>query len=146
MGHHAGPVILDASFVVHALVNPLAPTMYRRLRDLQTGGELVVHVPSLWRYEVTNAMYRSLATGQIGIDDFERSLNTAFALPLVYHDEREMHARAAALALDLGQPAAYDAHYLTLMERLDLPMLTADRRLHAAALARFPGVELVAVE
>ena len=105
----------------------------------------MVHVPSLWRYEITNAMYRSLAAGQIHVDDLERSLNTAFALPLVYHDEREMHVRAAALALELGQPATYDAHYLTLVEQLHLPMLTADRRLHAAALARFPGIELVPI-
>jgi len=48
------------------------------------------------------------------------------------------HHRALEIASRLKLPATYDAHYLALVERLGVELVTADRRLFAAARRAFP--------
>ena len=55
------------------------------------------------------------------------------SLGIVLHQTPGLHGRALKLASQLGQGAAYDAHYMVLAENLGCDLWTADRRFHRAA-------------
>lgn len=135
---------IDANVVVHALGTQAAPELAARIVAWTRAGR-VFAVPSLWRYEVTNGLYRSANGGVVEPSQLPRILAAFWELPIVYHDEVDLHERAAAIALALRSGAAYDAHYLALSERLSIPFYTCDARLYNAARHRFPLVELVPI-
>lgn len=136
---------MDANVVVHAFGTRIAPRLAGTVAEwIDSGGTF--HVPSLWRYEVTNALYRAASGGLIDASHLGERLNLMWELPLTYHDEIVLHERAAAIALSLRSGAAYDAHYLALVERLSIPFYTSDVRLHGPASKLFPNIELVPVE
>lgn len=137
-------ICIDANVVVHALGTKVAPDLAARI-VAWTRSHRVLHVPSLWRYEVTNGLYRSANGGTIEASQLPRILAAFWDLPLVYHDEVDLHERAAAIALGLKSGAAYDAHYLALIERLSIPFYTCAARLYNAAHHRFPTIELVPI-
>lgn len=74
-----------------------------------------------------------------------RILATFWELPIIYHDEVDLHERAATIAMGLRSGAAYDAHYLALTERLSIPFYTCDAKLYNAAHHRFPTIELLPI-
>jgi len=100
-------------------------------------------VPSLLRYEVTNAVYRSARqelfseTTAIGI------IQSLDLLPVRFIDNIDLNVAAFEIAKELDLPAAYDAHYLALAQRERAVLFTADRRLVRAALPRFSFVRYV---
>lgn len=138
-------LIVDANVFVLGYLNPAALPALALLETWKTAG-VRFHVPSLWRYEVTNALYRNVKAGATTVDRGRRSLAQILSLPVEYHDELELHAEATAIALQLNAGAAYDAHYLALARRLDVPFYTADAKLHGPASKLFPNVELVPIE
>ena len=138
-------LIVDANVFVHGVTNPGAANIRKRLAEWQSP-KFEFHMPSLWRYEVTNAIYRSIKAGLTSVESGRVSREELLALPVEYHDERELHAEATAIALRLNAGAAYDAHYLALARRLDIPFYTADAKLHGPASKLFPNIELVPVE
>ena len=139
-----GHICLDANVVVHGSGMHVAPRLAGTIAGWADAGS-TFHVPSLWRYEVTNALYRAAGGGLIDASHLGARLNLIWALPLTYHDELVLHERAAAIALALRSGAAYDAHYLALSERLSIPFYTCDARLYNAARHRFPLVELLPI-
>ena len=139
------PLIVDANVFVHGVTNPGAVKIRERLAVWQSP-EFEFHMPSLWRYEVTNAIYRSVRAGLTSAESGHVSREEILALPVEYHDESELHAEAAAIAARLHAGAAYDAHYLALAKRLGLPFYTADAKLHGPASKLFPNIELIPVE
>lgn len=137
-------ICVDANIIVYGLASKRAPELVVRITGWVDQGR-VFHVPSLWRYEVTNALYRSVKAETVEATRLPELLSTAWELPVVYHDEFPLHERATSIALDLGSGAAYDAHYLALTERLSIPFYTCDARLYNAARHHFPLVELVPI-
>lgn len=92
---------------------------------------------------MTNALYRSVKAAAIDAKRLPVLLSTTRELPVVYHDGTSLHERATSIALELASGAAYDAHYLALIERLSIPFYTCAARLYNAAHHRFPTIELV---
>lgn len=85
--------------------------------------------PSLLRYEVANAVYRS---GQIQSGpafSSELVLKSMASLPIEFIDDIQLHVDAVRIAEEFRLPAAYDAHYLALAQREGIPFYTLDRRL-----------------
>ncbi len=138
-------LIVDANVFVIGYLNPAALRTLALLETWRTAG-VIFHVPSLWRFEVTNALYRNVKAGMITIDRGRRALAQILSLPVIYHDDLDLHPAATAIALALNAGAAYDAHYLALAERLAIPFYTADARLHGPASRLFPNIELVPIE
>lgn len=132
---------VDAGIVVRAVVtgDPVVRRLWRDFRS--TGADLVA--PLLLRYEVTNAIHRLGRAAEWEPSAVTRLLTMALDLPIDCYDELDLHARAAELASSFALPAAYDAHYLALAQRLGVDFWTTDRKLVKVVGDRLPWVRLV---
>jgi predicted nucleic acid-binding protein len=68
-------VVVDASVAVKWIVNALDTDIARGLLANWIKKELVILAPALIVYEVSNALYKYVRTGQISSEDVERGLN-----------------------------------------------------------------------
>jgi predicted nucleic acid-binding protein len=93
-------------------------------------------VPSLWRLEVANALLvgeRRKRTTEAKVTTF---LSLLKRLPIALDDETGARAWQESLALARAHNlSVYDAAYLELSLRRNLPLATIDGRLKAAAVA-----------
>jgi predicted nucleic acid-binding protein len=88
-----------------------------------------VCAPWLLVYEVTNALYRGARARHTGLQPLAASLEELGQMKLELVSDLTLSRRAAEMAWTLDLPAAYDAHYLALAERLDAELWTCDHRL-----------------
>jgi predicted nucleic acid-binding protein len=91
-------------------------------------------VPSIWRFEVGNAL--QMAIRRKRIDEIFRDdvLAKLLAMPISIDPETDTHVWATALRLsELFGLTLYDAAYLELAQRRDLPLASLDKELRAAA-------------
>lgn len=121
---------VDASLVIRLLVHQKSLSVRQLWEQWDQDGEKIV-APALIFYEVTNGLYRYQRQGWLSSAVIEAALKAALALPIMIIDDRELHLRAREYAMQFDLPAAYDAHYLALAEKLDCPFWTVDQRLEA---------------
>jgi len=126
-------VCLDASFVLRLLLSasPEAPAVKMWCQGQEQGKTFAA--PGLLYYEVGNALHRYTVRQQLTANEAGELLELALALNLELDHEPELHCRALRLAAELALPAAYDAHYVALAQRLGAELWTADQRLARAA-------------
>lgn len=121
-------VIVDASVVVKWFV---VEELHAEARDLLTGTE-ALFAPDILATEVANALWAKAARGEI---DEPVALRDVAAVSGRGEPELRpsppLAPRAFSLARQLNHPV-YDCVYLALAERLDAPLVTADRRFVAA--------------
>ena len=116
--------VLDASVAAKWLApEPDSPQAQALLAD-----ELVA--PDLLYAEVANILWKKQLRGEIDGATAQVAGRWLLQVPLQVHDSASLLADALAMALQLQHPA-YDCFYLALAQRLDAPLVTADRRLHA---------------
>jgi len=136
-------VCVDASFVVPLVTRPHGDSPFPRLWSEWHAAGRRTAAPTLLCYEVTNALHRYVVHGELLPDEATAALDVALDLGVTWFGDAELHRRALGMAQERGLPAAYDAHYLALAERLGADLWTADRRLHQAVGAALPWVRLV---
>ncbi|GDY23229.1 twitching motility protein PilT [Verrucomicrobiota bacterium] len=110
----------------------------------QVGGSVIAHVPTLWAYEVANALLSAERQKKARSNSAkaESFLHRLAALPIETDAESTRHAHDKTIALArLHKLTAYDAAYLELALRRGVPLATADEALRKAAKAA--GVPLV---
>lgn len=91
-------------------------------------------VPSLWRLEVANILEMGVRRGRHDAAFRDETLTDLALLPIDTDPETERHAWDATLRLAaLHRLTVYDAAYLELARRRDLPLATLDRELRTAA-------------
>jgi predicted nucleic acid-binding protein len=101
-------------------------------------------VPSLWRLEVANSLQAAVRRGRITDVFRDESLADLALLPITIDSETDLHAWGATRQLAIAnQLTLYDASYLELAMRRNLPLATLDEQLRAAAKAS--GVKLLAI-
>jgi predicted nucleic acid-binding protein len=121
-------VCVDANLVVRLVVDPTDPSvsgLWARWRAEQRQ----IAAPSMVLYEVTNGLYRYERAGTYSASAIRLMLQAALAMPLQLHGDPALHLSALAMAERFALPAAYDAHYLALAERLGAEFWTGDGRL-----------------
>lgn len=133
---------VDASFVVRVLDAPRYPSAQREWdRLIGAGHELIA--PTLFPYEVANALHQQQRAGMISAERSADGLRRVLHLPIDLHGDARLHSRAMELAHEHHLPATYDAHYVALAERFRVPLWTCDGRLAEAFLGDSPEVRLV---
>ena len=99
-------------------------------------------VPALWRLEVANSLTIAVRRGRIDADFRQAALTDLAFLDITADHHTDARAWNETLALaDRFRLTLYDAAYLELARRRDLPLATLDRELRNAA--RALGVTLL---
>ena len=106
----------------------LAPEPDSSLAEALLDDELIA--PDLLFAEVGNILWKKQMRGEMDAAATQIGARWLLQVPLQVHDSASLLADALDLALQLQHPA-YDCFYLALARRVDAPLVTADRRLHA---------------
>ena len=125
----ANPLILTEEYTPHA----------RALMQEAEQSHDTVCAPKLLEYEISNSVRKAVRRGRIDISDAPGRLRLfdTFQIKLL---DATVHHEALAIALRFNLPAAYDAHYVALAERLGCEFWTADQRLRNLLGGALPGV------
>jgi len=100
------------------------------LRQVTESGAVA---PSLWRLEVANALQMAVRRNRINMNFRDASLVDLRALAVTIDGETDHHAWTTTLHLaEQYRLTLYDAAYLELAQRLNLPLATLDQELRAA--------------
>lgn len=109
-------------------------------RAFQKLAQHTAFVPSLWRLEFANVLVKMRRQQRISAEQMQAIVTRQSQLDVVVNET----AVAMQTLLDLALPhqlSSYDASYLELALRLQLPLATKDEALRAAA--RSSGVLLI---
>ncbi len=137
------PVCLDASFLLRLLLDDDQVSQADMLWEAWHREERRLVAPTLLYYEVANALRRYVVRGSLSSAEAQTLLDLALRLDIELVGDGGLHRRALRLADAFSLPAAYDAHYLALAERLGAEFWTADARLTQAVQDRLPWVHLL---
>jgi predicted nucleic acid-binding protein len=100
--------------------------------------------PTLWPLEVLNALIMAERRKRVDASQRQRLSGFLRDLPIVLDDETATQAWSATIQLaERHRLSVYDAAYLELAQRRDLPLASLDQELRAAA--EVAGVVLVAL-
>jgi len=127
--------VADASVAVSWSVASQSSVLTDQLLDdVAAGG--VIAVPPLWPYEVANSLLFLLRRRRIQKVDYAAARLLLHKLSVSIDEEGPRHAwiHVADLALEHGL-TAYDAAYLELAVRKQLPLASRDNKLNRAALS-----------
>lgn len=101
-------------------------------------------VPALWRLEVGNVLAGAERAGRISDSQLVAYVEVIRNLPIVTDDATDERALREVLALARKERlTTYDAAYLELSLRLNIPLATKDAQLAGAA--RDVGVNIIAL-
>jgi predicted nucleic acid-binding protein len=107
------------------------PAITALLRQVATTGAIV---PGLWRLEVANGLLMATRRGRIDPNYREASLTELAQFPIEVDQNTDVYAWTTTLRLtDIFGLTVYDAAYLELAQRLNLPLASLDLDLRAAA-------------
>ena len=135
-------VVVDSSIALAWVYDDESSAAAEGVLDLviQAGGV----VPALWRLEVANSLVHAARRGRINAAHVDQSLADLMSLDIAVDPETNLHAwsRTYGLAVRFGL-TVYDAAYLELAQRRELPLASLDGDLRAAA--KSLGVPLLGV-
>ena len=122
-------IVLDASALVELILQThTGRQVAARIDDAEIG----LHIPHLADVEVTQALRRYVASGDLDAPEATEVLSDYLALDLQRHSHEPLLERVWTLRKNL---TAYDAVYVALTEALGGVLLTCDR-----PLSRAPGL------
>lgn len=134
--------VLDSSATLAWVYpNELTPAIARLSEAVSDDG---AWVPSLWWLEIGNNLHLAVRHGRINRDTRDKFLEYLSGLNILTDAETEANAWRRTLHLaDRFRLTLYDACYLELAERRQLPLASLDRDLRAAGAGL--GLELLGI-
>ena len=135
--------VLDCSVTMAWIFHDEATEATDRLRE--TLLDTRAFVPALWPTETANALLAATRRGRVAPDEWPGIRAHLDALPIEV--DQVSASRAWSAALDLANAHAlsvYDAMYLELAVRMQMPLATLDRALLGAA--QSAGVDGLAID
>ena len=135
---------VDASLAVKWILEEVHGDRARALYLATVGAGQSIVAPPLLPIEVTNILRQRMRVAN-GITHVEaaRLLTDFLAFAIEIRNFNGLHHRALALADTYGLPAAYDAHYVAVAERLGCELWTDDQRLLRTLAGRLPFVRWI---
>jgi predicted nucleic acid-binding protein len=125
-------LVLDSSATLAWIYSDETTDPIRRL--FHVVGEEGAVVPALWRLEIANSLTVAVRRGRIEADFRRAALTDLALLDIAIDDQTDVHAWGETLRVaDFFQLTLYDAAYLELAQRRNLPLATLDGQLRAAA-------------
>jgi predicted nucleic acid-binding protein len=135
-------LILDASLTLAWYMEDESTAATDALLDQVS--DLGAMAPTVWRLEVANAFQTAIRRKRIDAGFRDAALAQLALLPITIDPETDTHAWSTTLRLsERFTLTIYDAAYLELAQRRDLPLATLDEALRRAAGAL--GVPLLGV-
>jgi predicted nucleic acid-binding protein len=129
-------IVVDCSVLIAGLLpDEIEGQAQLILEDLQRGITLAV-VPSLFYQEVSNALLMAYRRKRINREILSQYLDVVAMLPLKVDTAAATQSVTMKTVCELAEEhglTTYDASYLELAIRLDLPLVTLDSDLHKAA-------------
>ena len=113
------------------------------LWDSWSRGNVQPIAPALMPIEVSNALYRRVIRRELSVSIASRLVANLLASGIELRESPILLGKTMQLALQLGQGAIYDSHYLTLAESLNCDLWTADERFFRAASPVTPNIRLL---
>ena len=124
-------LVIDASLTMTWYFEDEATPATKDLLDTVARNGAVA--PPLWRLEVTNAFQSGIRRKRFDAAYRDESLADLQRLPIILDTETDGHIWTTTLRLsDRYGLTIYDACYLELAQRLNLPLATLDQELRAA--------------
>jgi predicted nucleic acid-binding protein len=126
----AASVVLDASVLIRSAVanEPAARDWLRAVE----AGDVEGHVPDVAYAETVSGLAKYVRSDLLPSKLAAEILEQVVKLPLFAHSHKRLARASLALARE-HRVSAYDASYLALAQSLDVPLITADRRLAEVA-------------
>ena len=134
--------VLDASLALQWFLEDEADPKYS-LAVLASLSEKRTLVPLVWFYEVGNGLLMAYRRKRITFDQIGGFLTRLRALPIEAAQQTPSEIFELPVLAQSHNLANYDAAYLALANRLNLPLATTDSELRKAAASA--GVSLVAI-
>jgi predicted nucleic acid-binding protein len=135
-------VVLDSNVAVALVLDvERAPVIEERLRAWEEAKE-ALHAPSLFRFEVANALTRNIAADKIDSADAKVAWQRIVAIEIRLHGLVDGPA-VIAVARKLKRENAYDAAYVALAQELDAELWTLDGPLFRNAASTDLPVRLI---
>jgi predicted nucleic acid-binding protein len=123
-------VVVDANIAIQWVLVETDSEIAKALLAEWKKKKVVIYVPTLLTYEVTNILYREVRAGKITSQTAQDGIKMIRrAVSPVYSRNSDLNLRAMDLAKHFGLPATYDTHYLALAEGKNCPFWTADARM-----------------
>lgn len=110
----------------------------RRLWDSEG---IRVHVPNWFSCEFANVLFQAVRADRLTLPEAEISIVSIASYVSVLDADLDLAPRALRIALETGQKASYDSHYVALAERHNCELWTADARFWQAVHSAFPFVK-----
>ena len=130
-------MVLDCSSVLAWFFEDERDADALRLMDALAAAR--AHVPSLWPYEIANAMLVAERRGRLKADSIADGMEAMEALDIVVEPGKTIERELVELARQ-NSLSVYDASYLALAMQLKIPLATRDAKLKRAA--KSVGVKL----
>jgi predicted nucleic acid-binding protein len=127
-------LVLDASLALSwYFEDERAPAVDAVLDQVAASGAVV---PSLWRMEVANGFQMAIRRRRIDRDFRDLAIQRLGLLPITVDLETDAHVWTTTLSLaDRFSITVYDAAYLELAQRRNLPLASLDKELSGAGQA-----------
>jgi predicted nucleic acid-binding protein len=138
--NNSSTICVDANVIIRLIVVPTDAAVQKHWEQWMIAGTSLV-APTLLYYEIVNGFHKYWKQGKLDTQAYKSALKTALSLKINFVGDADLHRRAAELAQSFNLPAAYDAHYLALAERLNIDLWTSDEKLFNTV--RSAGVEWV---
>lgn len=135
-------VVLDSNVAVALMLDAeRAPAIEERLRVWEAADE-ALHAPSLFRFELANALTRNVVAGKIDSSDAKVAWQRIVAMEISLHGLTDGPA-VIAIARKLKRESAYDAAYVALAQELGAELWTLDGPLARNAAGTDLPVQLI---
>jgi predicted nucleic acid-binding protein len=139
-------VCTDANFIVRLVNSQVPNSAFITLWEEWKANQITVVAPTLFYYEVTNALYRMNKAGHMTIEEAKEALIDALSFNITLYGHRQLpnlHQTAFELANQFNLSASYDAHYLALAQHLNCDFYTGDKRLYNTVQNQISWIKLV---